>query len=305
MFSAIHHSSFIIHHSHMTTQTILIDKKKDADKLVKRYTAFSAGAGWIPLPLIDSATIAGIQLLMIRQLAGLYETPFKDHLGTSLSAAFLGSVGTISGFKFVPGAGKIIGGVSASSIGAASTYALGKVFTQHFDQGGTLFDFDPEKSRAYFKEEFEKGKNYVLNIKNKQSDEFRTALNQLVSDSQTQKTAVENLQKELEKLVQKQSKPKSKKVKKAPTDLKVIEGIGPKIEAALNAFGIHSWYQLSNTEPRVIKDVLTKSKGNFKLADPASWPEQAALAEAGKFEELEKLQKELKGGKYSKDKPKS
>ena len=287
----------------MYSEVIYLDKKKEADKLVKRYTVFSAGAGWIPLPIIDSVTIAGIQLIMIRQLAGLYDTPFKEHLSTSLSAAFLGSVGTISGFKFVPGAGKIIGGVSASSIGAASTYALGKVFTQHFDQGGTLFDFDPEKSRAYFKQEFENGKDFIMRIKNKKKggETHKTILKQLVADSQKHKEDLEKLQKTAEKLLikPKPTTKRTKKVKKAPTDLKIIEGIGPKIEAALNAFGIHSWYQLSNTEPRVIKDVLEAAKGNFKLADPESWPEQAALAEAGKFEELKALQKELKGGKYS------
>ena len=39
--------------------------------------------------------------------------------------------------------------------------------------------------------------------------------------------------------------------------------------------------------------------------NPESWPRQAALADAGKFAELEALQKELKGGKYSKDRKKS
>ncbi|MFK7983173.1 MAG: hypothetical protein AB8G86_24550, partial [Saprospiraceae bacterium] len=46
----------------------------------------------------------------------------------------------------------------------AATYALGKVFTQHFDQGGTLLTFDPVESRKYFQDAFEEGKLYVEDL---------------------------------------------------------------------------------------------------------------------------------------------
>ena len=35
----------------------------------------------------------------------------------------------------------------------ASTWAMGKVFTQHFATGGTLLDFDPDTMREHFKTE--------------------------------------------------------------------------------------------------------------------------------------------------------
>ncbi|MCB9294770.1 MAG: hypothetical protein H6559_16855 [Lewinellaceae bacterium] len=47
---------------------------------------------------------------------------------------------------------------------AAAAYALGKVFTQHFDQGGTLLDFDPVKSREFFEKEFEVGRMFVSDV---------------------------------------------------------------------------------------------------------------------------------------------
>jgi len=49
--------------------------------------------------------------------------------------------------------------VGAPVYGAAATYALGRVFLLHFDQGGTFLDFDPNESRHHFREEFEKAKN--------------------------------------------------------------------------------------------------------------------------------------------------
>ncbi len=36
----------------------------------------------------------------------------------------------------------------------ASTYAVGKVFIQHFESGGTLLDFEPEKMRGYYEQQY-------------------------------------------------------------------------------------------------------------------------------------------------------
>ena len=38
---------------------------------------------------------------------------------------------------------------------AAATYALGRVFIQHFECGGTILDLDPDKVREHFRREFE------------------------------------------------------------------------------------------------------------------------------------------------------
>ena len=80
-------------------------------------------------------------------------------------------------------------------------------------------------------------------------------------------------------------------------DLKVIEGIGPKIASALNAVGIYSFEQLSNVTPEFILEVLEKAEGNFKLAVPTTWPQQAKLASLGKWDQLKQLQDQLDGGR--------
>lgn len=81
-------------------------------------------------------------------------------------------------------------------------------------------------------------------------------------------------------------------------DLEVIEGIGPKIEKLLYNGGIHTFCQLAETSPEAISEILIKEGGeNYRIHDPGTWPEQAALLCAGKKEEFEKLAAELKGGK--------
>lgn len=81
-----------------------------------------------------------------------------------------------------------------------------------------------------------------------------------------------------------------------PNDLKVVEGVGPKIEGLLKADGINTWSDLAEAEPDRIQKILDEAGSRFKLAKPATWPRQAALAVAGKWAALKALQKDLKGG---------
>jgi predicted flap endonuclease-1-like 5' DNA nuclease len=90
--------------------------------------------------------------------------------------------------------------------------------------------------------------------------------------------------------------PAVKSVPLAPDDLKLIEGIGPKIASILAADGITTFAQLGATDVSRLKEIIAQA-GLTALADPASWPEQAALAAAGKMAELEALQGQLKGGR--------
>ncbi len=81
-----------------------------------------------------------------------------------------------------------------------------------------------------------------------------------------------------------------------PNDLTKIEGIGPKIEGLLNAGGIYTWKELANTTVERLQEILDQAGKRFGLARPDSWPRQAALAAAGEWEALQKLQDELQGG---------
>src|SRR5581483_9305324 len=127
---------------------------------------WSMGAGFIPLPLVDIAAITGVQLKMLADLAKHYGIPFSRHKVKEIVAALIGGAlpGPIasgmvgSAVKMVPVVGPIVGGVSVPLLAGATTYAVGAVFIQHFEYGGTLLDFNTEKVKTYFAEEFEKGK---------------------------------------------------------------------------------------------------------------------------------------------------
>ncbi len=80
-------------------------------------------------------------------------------------------------------------------------------------------------------------------------------------------------------------------------DLKAIEGIGPKIASLLNNAGINTWKELANCSIEKIQKVLDDAGKSYTLANPGTWPKQAAMAHEGRWQELEEYQDFLQGGK--------
>jgi uncharacterized protein (DUF697 family) len=140
--------------------------KMEANALVRRKTLYAAGAGLIPIPILDVATLLGVQVTMIKQIADIYEVEHnykKKWFGDIITALVgdLATVGVVSAVKAIPIVGTVIGIFTSPLTSASATYALGRVFIQHFDQGGTLLDFDPVTSRKLFNEEYKRGHEIV------------------------------------------------------------------------------------------------------------------------------------------------
>lgn len=83
-----------------------------------------------------------------------------------------------------------------------------------------------------------------------------------------------------------------------PDDLKIVEGIGPKIEGILHDAGIRTFADLAAASVSELEKIVREDAG-IRVAFPDTWPEQGALAAAGKWAELEQLQDDLKGGRRS------
>lgn len=81
-------------------------------------------------------------------------------------------------------------------------------------------------------------------------------------------------------------------------NLRKLEGIGPKVAQLLNESGILTFEQLAQIEVDQLRTILEEAGPPFKGMDPASWPEQAALAAKEDWDALKTLQDELDGGRY-------
>lgn len=87
------------------------------------------------------------------------------------------------------------------------------------------------------------------------------------------------------------------KVAAVADDLGKIEGIGKKIAILLKKQGIVTFKDLSKSTVKNLKAILEAAGNQYSMHNPTSWPKQAKLAAAAKWDELQTLQGELKGGK--------
>ena len=86
-----------------------------------------------------------------------------------------------------------------------------------------------------------------------------------------------------------------KKIKQ--DDLKIVEGIGPKIEELYHNEGIKTWKALSETPLKKSKAILAAAGDKYAVHNPGSWAKQALMAYEGKWAKLKKWQEKHKGGK--------
>ena len=90
-------------------------------------------------------------------------------------------------------------------------------------------------------------------------------------------------------------KPATARVK--PDNLKLIEGIGPKIEQILKRRGIKTFEQLGASKVGELREILKKAGSRYSLAEPKTWPRQARYAAKGQMAKLKEYQDKLKGGR--------
>lgn len=135
-----------------------------ADQLIRDYAFGSSLTGFIPIPLMDTLGLIGVQRVMLMRLSKLYGVRFSKHLAKAWISTLMSGlapkaatplVGSM--LKLIPGVGTLVGGATTAALGGAATYAVGKVFQQHFEQGGTLENFDPDKATGAFTAAMQQG----------------------------------------------------------------------------------------------------------------------------------------------------
>ena len=144
---------------------------EEADRLIRNHVYGAMGVGLIPVPIVDFVALTGVQLNMLRRLAKLYEVPFSQDKVKNLLSCLVGSAIPVgmaapmaSLLKAVPIVGQTVGVLGTSLTGGAVTYAVGKVFLQHFASGGTFLNFNPDEVKEYYAKMFQEGKLVVAEM---------------------------------------------------------------------------------------------------------------------------------------------
>lgn len=138
------------------------DRRSRAAKVVERFSFWSGVAGLLPIPFVDLAAVAAVQIQMLRLISRVYDVPFSENRGKALIAGLFGTVipvstgiGMASVVKSIPIAGTAVGALVTPALAVAATYAIGMVFIQHFASGGTLLDFEPPNYREFIRREMQ------------------------------------------------------------------------------------------------------------------------------------------------------
>ncbi|MEN3040431.1 MAG: DUF697 domain-containing protein [Bacteroidia bacterium] len=144
------------------------ERHAKAEKLIREHMIAAMGAGVIPVPFADWATTTAVQLNLVRKLAEVYNVPFFTGIAKGLIASLIGATAVRGGssvIKLLPGIGWVVGGLTASLLAATTTYAVGKVFAEHFASGGTLRDFDLNAAQKAYKRAFKEGQEKYEEVK--------------------------------------------------------------------------------------------------------------------------------------------
>jgi len=138
------------------------ENQQKAEKTVRWYMLLSGGAGLIPFTYLDWAAVSSVQLKMLADISKIYGVPFQENVGKAAigslagfvvpHAAAFGTIGCL--IKSVPGLNVLAGGPAMAVFAGAYAWALGHVFIQHFESGGTFLTFDPEKVKEHFRAQF-------------------------------------------------------------------------------------------------------------------------------------------------------
>jgi uncharacterized protein (DUF697 family) len=144
-------------------------RKLRCDVTITKHVGVAMGFGFLPLPMIDFVAITSVQMDLVYRLSRIYDVEFSTQAVRALIGSLLGASvplqpALISGLKLMPGIGTAAAFVAQPALAGASTYAIGKVFVEHFESGGTLLTFDASKMKAHFEHRMNEGKHVVGNM---------------------------------------------------------------------------------------------------------------------------------------------
>lgn len=146
----------------MQNDVTAVDRHTEASKIVSSALGWSAAAGFVPVPVLDVAALAAVQVKMVVDLSALYGEKSSNELARGIVSVLLGTlaplklteIALVSGAKALPVIGTVIGSLSMAAFGTAATYAIGKIFIRHFERGGTIATLDTEAVKEDLKAEF-------------------------------------------------------------------------------------------------------------------------------------------------------
>jgi uncharacterized protein (DUF697 family) len=135
-------------------EILLTDRR---DNIIRQYVYASAGVGLIPVPLIDVLGSAGLQFVMMKKLSEFYNVEFNQKMAKKILVSLCGGIvptliapGVKSLVKCIPVVGIPLAVATNPLLDATSTYAMGRVISNHFEKGGNFVNFNFDMAKEEF-----------------------------------------------------------------------------------------------------------------------------------------------------------
>jgi len=136
------------------------------NKLIINYMQWSKGVNFVPLSVLNNLSLQNLQYKMVREIADYYGIKHSKLLGTALITSliirlrgFLPFAKAKKGLiNKLPGMNILNQVMSYPNYAAAFTFALGKIFQEHFEQGGDFLNFDSNSKRNTYLRFFDEAK---------------------------------------------------------------------------------------------------------------------------------------------------
>jgi uncharacterized protein (DUF697 family) len=143
------------------------------DLIIRNNMIYATALGLIPIPWVDVVAVTAVQLNMIKSICDEYDIDFSEAAAKTFITALAGSTFARLGaslIKSIPVVGTFVGGASMAVLSGASTYAIGKVFKKHFEEGGDLNNFNVDSWRKFYEDMFQEGKQEAQKVEENKSN---------------------------------------------------------------------------------------------------------------------------------------
>ncbi len=148
-------------------------RSERVDVLIRNNMIYATALGLIPIPWVDIVAVTAVQINMIKTICDEYDIDYNEAAAKTFVTALVGSTFAKLGaslIKSIPVVGTFVGGASMAVLSGASTYAVGKVFKKHFEDGGDLINFNADSWRKFYEDMFQEGKKEAEKVEENKSD---------------------------------------------------------------------------------------------------------------------------------------
>ena len=151
-----------------TTGTTVIADSAEVNKIIRKSVYAAMGIGIVPIPFFNLAAVTTSSIVMIKRLSALYGVEFKEGVARKIITAVVGAgVGVLASgpVESIVGAVPIIGLPLAiatkPTLNAMTTYALGQMFVNHFEEGGGFVSVNIDVMKESFSSAFKNSREWL------------------------------------------------------------------------------------------------------------------------------------------------